>query len=347
MWLKHSITSNSEGSNKMAGSFASTKKKQAEVYLNIDYDRLFNRQEIEADALIDRIEPPSTLYDAVFNSQAEGLSNGIFPDGTKDEAKKSNFINRTLAPILCQIRKEFKIAIEDLHISFQNELNPVVDSAFLEDSKGRLDFVVHRKDSNRRLAHLVILEVKIGDIDTAVIQATLDMVRVAEHNDDQLPVYCICTNAIEYSLLKYDPAAPKEDNGQFKMMFRRTGMLPGLHETTTVIKSGKKKKIHTRKQEWMRRCRYVVKVIYSCLHYQVRKQEEREKVCKSGAKPTSKSVGKSANKSADKMPVKSTSQVDNSARKPTRMATSKTTGSNNRKRNLHAPNYPNKKCKLN
>lgn len=176
-----------------------------------------------------------------------------------NESVKSAYADILLVETIRQVKK-------DLNVGSQVWVKTSADSDLLPNSKGRLDFVIRLKGSLKR-TNLIVVEVKAGDVDTAVQQCMLYMVRAAELNADGRPVYGSCTNAKEWNFIVYQCATPEQE-AKFTILFEQQTIIPRMDEERDLINEAGvlvKTKVFKYEDLWIERYSTIVKIFYTCL----------------------------------------------------------------------------------
>lgn len=173
-----------------------------------------------------------------------------------------------LGPIVDRIREEFNVGADQLVVECDSYLLKKVDPSFLEDSFGKMDMVVQYHNSIQ-LTHLVVVESKTIDADSYQ-HLMLNLLRAYDLNDEKLPLYGFCTNAVDWNVIKYD-------GQEFSMLFKRTVMFPQMDKRDERLNDlGQTEKNDFKyRQYWLDKgYSEMVGIIYSCLRVQMTNAKE-------------------------------------------------------------------------
>lgn len=149
-------------------------------------------------------------------------------------------------------------------------------SSFLSDSTEKVDLVVLRHDLIKD--NQLIIEVS-GEVDVAVLQCGMYMIRASEKLGNKQIIYRFCSNGMDWNFMTYDPTVEQKEN-RFKILYRMDAILPGMEYKSEVQEKNElgetiEKEVYTIKATWIRRCSELVQVIYSCLYIQLKEQKSK------------------------------------------------------------------------
>ena len=259
-------------------SFSGFPKLICETVFHRCLDEILDDQETDPSNMIDLIQMPPELIEEVFFSLVRPLNGNYFPNGTILEGPKRKFVEALFDPIVFRVRQEFEIERGKLAIEDNRFLNPNEQSTFLTNSAGIPDFVVRRKGLLRQI-NLIIIEVKSGDLDEGVLQGGLYMVRECERDGGKRTVYGCCSNAKYCNFMSYNPL--DEPKKRFKVLYGLPTMLPGMEKFEKVKKKNERgetieETVYLKKDEWVKKCKEIPQLVYSCLVKQLKEDKETE-----------------------------------------------------------------------
>lgn len=234
---------------------------QAEQVLKIGYWKSFlSKQEILPEEIVHLVEPPAALYEKVYNHLAATSIMHPFPSSLNGTINLSPFVLNLLCPIVVEINEQFKSC--DLEVDSDCVL-PRNNHSFLPNQFGNVNFV-NQNSKGGQLTRLVVVESHILDSE-ALQLCMLCLLRAYKMNGDKLPLYGFCSSAIDWNVIKYD-------GNKFRMLFKRTVMIPRMHERVERMNDDGllEKGEYEYKQYWLDEgYSKMVAIIYSCLNDQM------------------------------------------------------------------------------
>lgn len=255
--------------------FCDSPKDLVEKVLKTGDFRLFIQdQEILPEGIVDLAEPPAALYDKVYDDIATIMARHQFPSSLHSKLNFTLFVLAVLGPIVDQIRKEFKVGADKLAVECNSVLPKTnSESSFLADSSRKIGIVVPHLYCGM-LTRLVVVDVKSNIVEEAYEQCMHCLLRVYQLNNDRLPLYGFCTNAIDWNVIKYD-------GQKFSMLFKSTGMFPGMDKRVEGMNDDgqPEKSEYEHKQYWLDKgYAKMVDIIYFCLKNQLTRINEHLKL---------------------------------------------------------------------
>lgn len=245
----------------------------AEKVLKIaNFQDYLKNQEIIPEEFVDLIKPPAYVYDLVYQGLAVASGSNDFPSSMNKKSKLNRFVRAVLQPIVGLINRQFPGW--NLQVHDDSVLPKNADSCIPLDSIGKMDYVIQysKRVTTRVTTRLMVVETKSGNIDVeAYQQCMIHLLAAYELNKDKLPLYGFCSNAIDWNVIKYD-------GNKFRMLFKRTVMIPRMEVLADRISDDDGPWVYKYKQYWLDGgYPKMIDIIYSCLKGQMTRVQENSK----------------------------------------------------------------------
>lgn len=171
------------------------------------------------------------LYRAVYDDLKYYNDRSDFPDEESSEVLKKDFVSIFLSSVLKFVKTNFGDQLTNFdedESEMQVEKARLMNASLLGNNrKFKPDLIVRmdsKEESLGEFYYLMGIEVKAGAPASGYKKAAFCLQQMATDNNDQRKIYGLCSNALSYNFLSYDPK--KGSNGhalscEYELMFGR------------------------------------------------------------------------------------------------------------------------------
>lgn len=171
------------------------------------------------------------LYRAVYDDLKHLYDLFDFPDEESSEVVKKDFVSIFLSSVLKFVKTNFGDQLTNFdedESEMQVEKARLMNASLLGNNrKFKPDLIVRmdsKEESLGEFYYLMGIEVKTGAPASGYKQAAFCLQQMATDNNDQRKIYGLCSNALSYNFLSYDPKKGPKGHAlscEYELMFGR------------------------------------------------------------------------------------------------------------------------------